>query len=63
MIISTRKLVYDAGSAEDAIKGLMQSQHKIVLKDLKKGTFDDKIDAYLVGTEGLLPRSTPAAPR
>ncbi len=58
VIISSRKLVYDAGSAEDAIKGLMQSQHKIVLKDLKRGTFDDKIDAYLVGTEGLLPRSS-----
>jgi hypothetical protein len=62
VIISTRKLVYDAGSAEDSIKGLMQAQHKVVLKDLKKGTFDDKIDAYLVGTEGLLPRSTPVAP-
>lgn len=59
VIISTRKLVYDAGSAEDAIKGLMQAQHKVVLKDLKKGTFDDKIDAYLVGTEGLLPRTSP----
>ena len=47
VIISTRKLVYDAGSAEDAIKGLMQSQHKIVLKDLKGGKFDDKIDVYL----------------
>lgn len=57
VIISTRKLVYDAGSAEDAIKGLMQAQHKVVLKDLKKGTFDDKIDSYLAGTEGLLPRS------
>lgn len=60
VIISTRKLVYDAGSAEDAIKGLMQSQHKIVLKDLKGGKFDDKIDLYLAGTEGLEPRSTPA---
>jgi hypothetical protein len=56
VIISTRKLVYDAGAAEDAIKGLMQSQHKIVLRDLKKGLFDDKIDQYLAGTEGLLPR-------
>ncbi len=62
VIISSRKLVYDAGSAEDSIKGLMQSQHKVVLKDLKKGTFDDKIDAYLVGTEGLLPRTTPVPP-
>ncbi len=58
VIISTRKLVYDAGSAEDAIKGLMQSQHKVVLRDLKKGLFDDKIDQYLAGTEGLLPRGS-----
>lgn len=62
VIISTRKLVYDAGSAEDAIKGLMQSQHKIVLKDLKAGKFDDKIDQYLGGTEGLEARQSAAPP-
>lgn len=56
VILSSRKLVYDAGSAEDAIKGLMQAQHKVVLKDLKSGKFDDKIDEYLGDTEGLLPR-------
>lgn len=56
VIISTRKLVYDAGSAEDSIKSLMQAQHKAVLKDLKKGSFDDKIEQYLAGTPGLLPR-------
>lgn len=56
-IISTRKLVYDAGSAEDAIKALMQAQHKAVMKDLKHGSFDEKIDQYLAGTEGLEPRS------
>jgi hypothetical protein len=58
VIVSTRKLVYDAGSAEDSIKSLMQAQHKAVLKDLKRGHFDDKIDAYLTGTPGLLPRGT-----
>jgi hypothetical protein len=62
VILSSRKLVYDAGSAEDAIKGLMQSQHKIVLKDLKNGKFDDKIDQYLAGTEGLEPRTGPPTP-
>ncbi len=41
VIVSTRKLVYDAGSAEDSIKSLMQAQHKAVLKDLKRGQFDD----------------------
>lgn len=60
VIISTRKLVYDAGSAEEAIKGLMQSQHKIAMKELKNGKFDDKIDVYLAGTVGLEPRTSPA---
>jgi hypothetical protein len=56
VIVSTRKLVYDAGSAEESIKSLMQAQHKAVLKDLRRGHFDDKIDSYLGGTPGLLPR-------
>lgn len=56
VIISSRKVDYDAASAEDIVKSLMQSQHKAVLKDLKIGTFDDKIDAYLGDKEDLLPR-------
>ena len=59
VIVSTRKLVYDASSGEDVIKSLMQAQHKAVLKDLRKGVFDDKIDEYLGGTPGLEPRGTP----
>lgn len=62
VILSTRKLVYDSGSAEDAIKSLMQAQHKAVLKDLRRGVFDDKIDSYLVGTPGLLPRDAEPRP-
>jgi len=57
VIVSTRKLVYDAGSNEEAIKALMQAQHKAVMKDLRKGSFDDKIDQYLGGTSGLEPRA------
>ena len=60
MIVSTRKLVYDAGSSEEAIKSLMQSQHKAVLKDLKQHKFDDKIDQYLGDTPGLLAREAEA---
>src|SRR4051794_24708584 len=56
VIVSTRKLVYDAGAAEDVIKSLMQAQHKAVLKDLRRGHFDDKIDQYLGSVPGLLPR-------
>jgi len=60
VIVSTRKLVYDAGASEDAIKALMQAQHKAVLKDLKLQKFDDKIDAYLADAPGLEPRGGPA---
>ncbi len=56
VILSTRKLVYDSDAAEESVKSLMQAQHKAVLRDLKKNLFDDKIDAYLGGTPGLLPR-------
>lgn len=62
VIVSTRKLVYDAGAAEDAIKALMQAQHKAVMKDLKNGSFDEKIDQYLGGTPGLEPSKTATAP-
>jgi hypothetical protein len=57
VIVSTRKLVYDSGTVEEGIKSLMQSQHKAVMKELRKGTFDAKIDEYLGGTEGLLASS------
>ncbi len=57
VIVSTRKLVYDAGSNEEAVKALMQAQHKAVMKDLRKGAFDEKIDQYLAGTPGLEPRA------
>ena len=62
VIVSTRKLVYDAGAAEDAIKALMQAQHKAVMKDLKNGAFDDKIDINLAGTAGLEPARAKTAP-
>jgi hypothetical protein len=58
VILTTRKLVYDAGSDEGAIKSLMQAQHKAVMKELRRGQFDDKIDEYLGGTEGLQPRKS-----
>jgi hypothetical protein len=59
VIVSTRKLVYDSGANEEAIKSLMQAQHKAVMKELRKGAFDEKIDQYLGGTPGLEPSSAP----
>lgn len=61
VILSTRKLVYDPDATEDVVKSLMQAQHKAVMKDLKNAVFDEKIDQYLGGTEGLLPRGAPGA--
>lgn len=58
VILSSRKLTYDSGSAEEVVKALMQAQHKAMLKDLKKGTFDDKIDNYFSDRPELEPRRT-----
>jgi len=61
VIVSTRKLVYDAGTVEEGIKLLMQSQHKAVMKELRRGTFDAKIDEYLGDTPGLVPAASAVA--
>jgi hypothetical protein len=58
VILSTRKLVYDAGASEDVIRSLMQAQHKATLKELRRGGYDDKIDEYLGSYPELLPRGT-----
>lgn len=61
VIISSRKIDYDAESEVDIVKSLMQSQHKAVAKDLKIGTFDNKIDSYLGNREDLEPRKPDSA--
>jgi hypothetical protein len=60
VILSTRKLIYDAGASEDVIRSLMQAQHKATLKELRRGGYDDKIDEYLGSYPDLLPRGTGA---
>ncbi len=35
-ILASKRLEYDRDSAEDVVRGLMQSQHKAILKDLKQ---------------------------
>jgi hypothetical protein len=56
VIVSTRKLVYDPDADDGVVKSLMQAQHKAVMKELRRGLFDEKIDQNLKGTPGLLPR-------
>ena len=58
VIISSRKLTYDSGSAEEVVKALMQAQHKAMIKDLRGGRFDDKIDEYLGDAPELTPQDS-----
>jgi hypothetical protein len=60
VILSSRKLDYDREASEEAVKALMQAQHRATLKDLKKGTFGDKIDSYLGDNPDLVPRPSAA---
>jgi hypothetical protein len=55
VILNTRKLDYDPESAEESVKALMQSQHKSILKLLKKGKFDAKITQYFGDNPDLQP--------
>lgn len=57
VILSTRKLTYDPAAAEDVVKSLMQAQHKAALKELKNGTFAEKIESYLGDNPDLEPRA------
>ena len=45
-ILATKKLDYDASSDVSAVQKLMQSQHKLMLRELKSGVFDAKIEQY-----------------
>lgn len=45
-ILASKRCDYDAETAEDNVRGLMQGQHKAILKDLKQGTFDERIARF-----------------
>ncbi len=55
IILASRKLEYDRGLAEDAVRSLMQAQHKASLRQLKAGSFDTKISTYLGDQPELQP--------
>jgi hypothetical protein len=45
-ILATKRLDYDPSSEVAVVQKLMQAQHKAMLRDLKQGAFDDKIERY-----------------
>ncbi len=48
-ILATKKCDYDGATDEDQVRGLMQAQHKQILKDLKQAAFDDKLVSFFAG--------------
>ncbi|MGB8294832.1 MAG: hypothetical protein WCG85_05345 [Polyangia bacterium] len=45
-ILATKRFQYDAATNEDGVRGLMQGQHKEILKELKQGLFDDRLEDF-----------------
>jgi len=45
-ILASKKLEYDPTSDVTAVQKLMQAQHKRMMRELKSGTFDEKIEKY-----------------
>jgi hypothetical protein len=45
-ILATKRCQYDAVSSEDGVRGLMQGQHKEILKELKQGLYDDRLGDF-----------------
>lgn len=50
-IMASKRLDYGADELEDTVKSLMQSQHKAILKELKQGAFDAKIQGFFGSLE------------
>jgi hypothetical protein len=45
-ILATKRVDYDAAAEVPAVQKLMQTQHKAMLRELKAGSFDDKIEKF-----------------
>jgi len=46
-ILATKRHQYDAAFPEDGVRGLMQGQHKEILKELKQGLYDNRLGISL----------------
>ena len=47
-ILATKRREYDAASSDDGVRGLMQGQHKEILKELKQGLYDDRLGNFFI---------------
>jgi hypothetical protein len=61
VIVASKKVEYDPESDAEVVKGLMQAQHKAVLRELKKGVYDPKI-LGLLGADAAAPAAVISDP-
>src|SRR4051812_34545366 len=45
-ILASKRHEYDGNSSEEVVRGLMQGQHKSILKDLKQSQLDEKLTGF-----------------
>ncbi len=45
-ILGSKRCQYDPVTSEDEVRGLMQSQHKAILKELKQRSYDERITHF-----------------
>jgi hypothetical protein len=64
-ILATKRGDYDPAAEVSAVQKLMQAQHKAVLKELKSGSYDEKISKYFGEPVVHIPDDTtaPGAPK
>ncbi|HEY3352701.1 MAG TPA: hypothetical protein VGQ83_05600, partial [Polyangia bacterium] len=51
-IVATKKVDYAVDATEEAVRGLMQHQHRELMRELKHGAFDEKIRRYFGAAAG-----------
>lgn len=45
-ILASKRCQYEPSASEEDVRGMMQGQHKAILKELKQATYDDRITTF-----------------
>jgi len=61
-ILVSRKVEYEATAPDDKVRGLMQAQHRSVIKEMTAGAFNDRIVAFFRARGVTIELPAPPAP-
>jgi len=61
-ILGTKRCQYDAAIPENEVRGLMQGQHKEILKELKQGLYDDRLGEFFASRGEVFTAPSQAEP-